>query len=80
KRNNPNYFEWALKYSRPGSLIVVDNVVRDGAVLDAAGTDPDVRGIRTLFDRLGTDPRLDATALQTVGSKGWDGIAFALVK
>ncbi len=64
---------------RPGSLIVVDNVVRDGAVLDAASTDPAVRGTRRLYEVMATEPRVNATAIQTVGSKGYDGLAVALV-
>lgn len=78
KANNPNYLEWALKLSRPGSVIVLDNVVRGGAVLDEDGDD-DVRGIRKALELLGNHPRLDATALQTVGSKDWDGLAIAVV-
>jgi predicted O-methyltransferase YrrM len=80
KPNNPVYLEWALKLSRPGTLIIGDNVIRDGEILDAASTDASVVGTRTFLERLGSHPRLDATALQTVGSKGYDGIAFAIVK
>ena len=79
KPNNPAYLGWALKLSRRGSLIVCDNVIRDGAVADADSTDTMVRGARRLFELLGTEPRLSATALQTVGSKGYDGFAMALV-
>jgi predicted O-methyltransferase YrrM len=79
KPNNASYFDWALKLSRPGSLIIVDNVVRKGAVADAASTDPNVLGTRRLFERLRTEPRVTATALQTVGLKGWDGLVVALV-
>jgi predicted O-methyltransferase YrrM len=79
KPNNPNYFDWALKLSRPGSLIIVDNVVRKGAVIDARSTDPNVTGTRQLFARLRQEPRVTATALQTVGLKGWDGLIIALV-
>ena len=79
KRTNPDYLAWALKLSHPGSVIVVDNVVRDGLVLDATTTDPDIQGIRHFFDLLGNEPRVTATALQTVGSKGWDGFAIAIV-
>ncbi|HEY8063619.1 MAG TPA: O-methyltransferase [Methylosinus sp.] len=77
KPNNANYFAWALKLARPGSLIIVDNVVRDGSVL--AGTDAHAVGARALFDALAAEPRVTATAIQTVGSKGWDGFAIALV-
>jgi predicted O-methyltransferase YrrM len=79
KQNNPAYFDWALQVTRPGSLIVVDNVVRKGAVADPADADPAVRGTRHLFDRLAAEPRVSATAIQTVGSKGYDGFAVALV-
>lgn len=79
KPNNSAYLEWAMKLSRPGTLIIVDNVVRDGAVIDAASTDKDVLGARRLFEMMGAEPRLSATALQTVGSKGYDGFAMAIV-
>jgi predicted O-methyltransferase YrrM len=79
KPNNPEYLTWALKLSRPGSLIIGDNVVREGAVLDAASRDASVQGIRRFLDMLAAEPRLSATALQTVGSKGYDGFAMALV-
>jgi predicted O-methyltransferase YrrM len=79
KPNNPAYLGWALKLSRRGSLILCDNVVRDGAVADADSTDPGVQGARRLFEMLGAEPRLSATALQTVGIKGYDGFAMALV-
>lgn len=78
KANNPSYLEWAVKLARPGAVIVLDNVVRGGAVLDGGG-DEDVLGIRRALDILGSHPRLDATALQTVGSKDWDGLAVAVV-
>jgi predicted O-methyltransferase YrrM len=80
KRNNPNYFDWAIKLSRPGSVIVVDNVVRDGAVADGASRDPDVLGVRRLFELVAADPRVTATAFQTVSSKGYDGFAIAVVE
>ncbi len=79
KQNNANYFDAALKLSRPGSLILVDNVVRHGAITDARSTEPAIVGTRQLFDRLRNEPRVDATAVQTVGVKGWDGLAIALV-
>jgi predicted O-methyltransferase YrrM len=79
KKNNPVYLEWSLRLSRPGSLIVVDNVVRDGAVIDAQSEDPDIQGIRRFFEMLAREPRLSATAIQTVGSKGYDGFVLALV-
>ncbi len=80
KPNNSEYLRWAIKFSRPGTLIIVDNVVRDGGVIDAESTDKDVQGARLLFESLGAEPRLSATALQTVGSKGYDGFAMAIVK
>jgi len=79
KRSNPEYLRWALKLARVGSVIIVDNVVRDGAVLDANSTDADIQGIRRFFGDLAREARLSATAIQTVGSKGWDGFAIALV-
>ena len=80
KPNNPNYLEWAIKLSRPGTIIIGDNVIRDGEIIDPNSTDPRVTGTRTFLENLGSHPQLDATALQTVGSKGYDGFALALVK
>ena len=80
KTNTVPYFDWSLKLSHPGSVIVVDNVVRKGAVTDAKTTDKDVQGMRRFYDRLTNEPRVVATAIQTVGSKGYDGFAIALVK
>jgi len=79
KPNNPAYLEWALKLSRKGTLIVIDNVIREGEIADPASTDPKVTGTRTMFEMIGANPRLSGTALQTVGSKGYDGFALALV-
>jgi len=79
KPSNPDYFTWALRLTRPGSVVVVDNVVRDGAVVDGANPDPGVVGTRRLFDMMAAEPRVSATAIQTVGSKGYDGLAVALV-
>jgi predicted O-methyltransferase YrrM len=84
KQNNPGYFEWALKLTRRGSLIVTDNVVRGGAILDPTGYDArlgtgGVEGVRRFFELLAAEPRVSATAIQTVGSKGHDGFALALV-
>jgi predicted O-methyltransferase YrrM len=79
KQNNPAYFAWALKLSRPGTLIVVDNVIRDGAILDAATSDPVTQGVQKLFTLLHDEPRVSATALQCVDAKGYDGFALALV-
>lgn len=79
KANNAAYFDWAVKLSRPGALIVVDNVVREGAVADAATTEDGALGARALFSAVAADTRVSATAIQTVGSKGWDGFLIALV-
>jgi predicted O-methyltransferase YrrM len=79
KPNNSAYLRWALKLSRPGTLIIIDNVVRDGAVIDSASTDKDVQGARHLFELLANEPRISSTAIQTVGPKGSDGFAFAIV-
>jgi len=79
KRNNPGYFDWALKLSRPGSVILVDNVVRDGAVADLKNTDPDIVGIRKMHELLAAEPRVTATAIQTVGAKGYDGYTLIRV-
>lgn len=79
KANNTAYFEWSLRLSRRGTLIIADNVVRDGAVIDAASNDPGVLGIRRFNERLSAEPRVSATAIQTVGIKGYDGFAIALV-
>lgn len=80
KQNNPAYFEWALKLSRPGTVIIGDNVVREGEVIDNTSNDPRVQGIRRFYERIATEPRVSATALQTVGSKGYDGFIMAIVK
>jgi predicted O-methyltransferase YrrM len=79
KQNNAEYFRWALKLSRPGSLIVVDNVVREGRVIDARSRDSAVQGVRKLNDLIASEARVSATAIQTVGVKGYDGFAVALV-
>lgn len=79
KPSNPDYLRWALKLARPGTVIIGDNVVRDGAVTDAASTDARVQGVRAFFTMMAQEPRLSATALQTVGSKGWDGFSLAIV-
>jgi predicted O-methyltransferase YrrM len=79
KPNNPGYLEWAVKLARPGTVIVLDNVIRDGRVIEAGSGDRNVEGARAGFDFLGSHPRLRATALQTVGAKGYDGFAVAVV-
>ncbi len=79
KANNPRYVEWALKLSRPGTLIVVDNVIRNGEVATEHPDDPSITGTRAMFDLVAAEPRLDATAVQTVGAKGYDGLLLARV-
>jgi predicted O-methyltransferase YrrM len=79
KQHNAEYFQWALKLTRPGSVIMVDNVVRDGHVIDADSTDPSVIGVRRFTEMLANESRVSATALQTVGSKGYDGFVLAVV-
>jgi len=79
KRNNPAYLEWALKYSRKGTVIIGDNVVREGRVADQGIEDVHVKGIRQFLEMQGKEERLTVTAVQTVGSKGWDGFSIAIV-
>lgn len=79
KSNNPSYIRWALTLSRPGTVILADNVVRGGDVVDLTNDDPRVRGIREFIDIIALEPRLEATAIQTVGEKGWDGFVLAVV-
>jgi predicted O-methyltransferase YrrM len=79
KRSNADYLGWALRLSRPGSVIVCDNVIRSGRITDAGSGDAGVDGTRAFFERLAAEPRLKATAVQTVGAKGWDGFAIAVV-
>ena len=80
KVNTPDYFAWALERTRPGGLIVADNVVRDGSLADAASPDPATKAQRRLHELLATEPRVAATTIQTVGSKGYDGFTVALVE
>lgn len=80
KPNNPNYIRWALKLSRPGTVIIGDNVVRGGAVSDPTSDDANVKGVREFLEIIANEPRLDATAIQTVGEKGWDGFCLAIVR
>jgi predicted O-methyltransferase YrrM len=80
KPATPDYYQWAVKLSRPGSLIVVDNVVREGAILDPDSKDQHVRGIRRFFELAAADARVSGTALQTTGAKGHDGIAILRVR
>jgi len=79
KPGTPGYFQWAVKLSRRGSLIIVDNVVREGAILDASSDDASVEAMRRFFELAATDPRVTGTAIQTVGAKGHDGLAVLLV-
>jgi len=79
KPNTPDYFDWAVKLSRPGSLIIVDNVVREGAILKGDSENPNVKGLREFYARAAANPRVTATAFQTVGDKGHDGLAIVLV-
>ncbi|MGG1663142.1 O-methyltransferase [Brevibacillus sp. NRS-1366] len=79
KQSNPDYFQWALNHSRKGSLIITDNVVRNGKVVDETSTDPSIIGVRRFTELVASEPRVSATALQTVGSKGYDGFAIAVV-
>ena len=80
KPNNPNYLDWAMRLSRPGTVIVCDNVNRDGAVVHEKSGDANVEGARAAFSFIGRDKRLDGTAIQTVGAKGYDGFAIAIAK
>jgi len=79
KASIPDYFTWSLKLSRRGTLIIVDNVVREGAVIEADSTDESVRGVRRFLEMMSAEPRVTATAIQTVGTKGYDGFSIALV-
>jgi len=79
KPSNPDYFRWALRLTRPGSVIVVDNVIRNGAVVDPDSTDPAIQGTRRLNELMSSERRVSVTEVQTVGSKGYDGFALALV-
>ena len=80
KPNNPNYLDWAIRLSHPGTVIIGDNVIRDGDIIHPDNTDPSVQGTRRFLEKLGAHPQLEATAIQTVGSKGYDGFAIAIVK
>jgi predicted O-methyltransferase YrrM len=79
KPNIPAYFSWALRLARQGSLIIIDNVIRDGAVVNSKSSDPSVLGVRRLSELIAHEPRVSATAIQTVGSKGYDGFAIIRV-
>lgn len=79
KKSIPSYFEWALRLSRPGGIIIVDNVVRDGRVVDSESDDPDIQGVRRFLEMVGENATVSGTAIQTVGLKGWDGFAIVRV-
>lgn len=80
KQNIPAYVGWAIQLAKPGSLIITDNVIRDGAVADPDSADTAVQGVQRMFEMLADEPRLISTAIQTVGSKGYDGFAMAIIK
>jgi predicted O-methyltransferase YrrM len=80
KANTPAYFSWSLERTRPGGLIVADNVVRDGALIDESDLDPAISGQRRLHELLAAEPRVEATTIQMVGAKGYDGFSVALVR
>ena len=79
KANIPNYLRWALRFSRPGTVIICDNVVRNGEVINGMSSDSNVNGVRSFFDMLADEQRVTATAVQTVGSKGYDGFSIGIV-
>ena len=79
KENNVAYVEWAISLGRPGTVVVVDNIARNGRVLNPQPGDEQAKAVRAMFDMMGAHPRLEAAAIQTVGAKGWDGFAVALV-
>ncbi len=79
KASYPEYLQWSMKLSRPGTLIVADNVVRDGKVIDPESPDPNIQGVRRFTELIAAEPRLSTTVLQTVGSKGYDGFAISVV-
>jgi predicted O-methyltransferase YrrM len=80
KPNNPNYLQWALRFSHPGTVIIGDNVIREGEVINENNQDPRVRGVREFYELLAKEERITATAIQTVGSKGYDGFAIGIVE
>jgi len=79
KSGIPHYLEWSLKLAKTGTLIIIDNVVRDGALIDANNDDPNIKGVRKMHEMLAAEPRVSATTIQTVGAKGYDGFTAALV-
>lgn len=79
KPSNPEYLNWALHFSRPGTVIIGDNVIREGEIVNKHSTDPRVQGVRTFYELIAGNPRISATAIQTVGSKGYDGFMIGIV-
>lgn len=79
KQNNAEYLKWALKLARKGTVIIGDNVVRNGEIVNSISTDSNVQGVRRFFDTLASEPLLSSTAIQTVGSKGYDGFSISVV-
>jgi len=79
KPNNPHYLKWALEFSHPGTVIIGDNVIREGEVINENSQDPRVIGVRAFYDLLAEEPRISASAIQTVGSKGYDGFVIGIV-
>ncbi|MDR0270566.1 MAG: O-methyltransferase [Paenibacillus sp.] len=80
KPNNPKYLEWALHFSRPGTVIIGDNVIRGGEIIDKHSTDSRIQGVRTFYEMIASNPKISATAIQTVGSKGYDGFMIGIVQ
>lgn len=80
KPNNPKYLQWALHFSHPGTVIIGDNVIRDGEIINEQSEDDRVQGVRQFYDLLAEEPRITATAIQTVGSKGYDGFMMGIVR
>jgi predicted O-methyltransferase YrrM len=80
KKNNPNYIKWAFELSSPGTVIITDNVVRGGRVTDSASSDENIKGVRAFIDILSESDLIDSTAVQTVGTKGYDGFVIGIVK
>jgi predicted O-methyltransferase YrrM len=80
KENNTAYVQWAIELATPGAMIVIDNIARSGRVLDPAPDDLQATAVKEMFAMMGSHPRLDTAAIQTVGTKGWDGFAVAVVR
>jgi len=80
KPNNPHYLNWALQFSRAGTVIIGDNVIREGEIINKHSTDPRIQGVRKFYEMIAGNPKISATAIQTVGSKGYDGFMMGIVK